>query len=206
MRTLLALMIGLTMLVSTGAAVNDFYLPRFQPIGDLTADTGFALPNPTALPEIPDMVLVPPEPPAPPKLPTPPELPALPMIGTSPRPWKDISIIGLFDNPSYNWQMPFDSIPTDEPEAEDPNEPVQETQVVQEAGEWLADYLGVTADLVVATEVTEEVWPDGCLGLPGPHEACTMALVQGYKIIFNVNGEEYEVRTDMNATRIRVVE
>ncbi len=188
MRTLLALTIELMMLVSAAAAVNDFYLPRFQPIGDLTADLEFALPDPTALPAIPDMVL------------TSPELPELPMIGTSPRPWKDISIAGLFNSPSYNWQMPFDQAPIDEPKVENSNE------TVQEAGEWLVNYLGVTADLVVATEVTEKVWPDGCLGLPGPKEVCTMELIQGYKIIFNVNGEEYEVRTDMNATRIRVVE
>lgn len=206
MRTLLALTIELMMLVSAAAAVNDFYLPKFQPIGDLKSDMAYALPDPTALPEIPDIVLTPSEIPAPPKLPTPPELPALPMIGTLPRPWKDISIAGLFNSPSYNWQMPFDQIPIDEPKVENSNETVQEAPVVQEAGEWLANYLGVTADLVVATEVTEEVWPDGCLGLPGPKEVCTMALVQGYKIIFNVNGEEYEVRTDMDATKIRIVE
>jgi hypothetical protein len=39
-------------------------------------------------------------------------------------------------------------------------------------------------------------WPDGCLGLSEPGEACTLAIVPGWLIIMAVDNRTYEIRTD----------
>ncbi len=39
-------------------------------------------------------------------------------------------------------------------------------------------------------------WPDGCLGVSQPGVMCTQAIVPGYRIILEADGQQYEVRTD----------
>jgi hypothetical protein len=59
-------------------------------------------------------------------------------------------------------------------------------QAVTEAG----GEAGVSTDeirVVVAEEVT---WPDGALGCPEPDGMYTQALVEGYRIVLDVAGEE----------------
>ncbi len=45
-----------------------------------------------------------------------------------------------------------------------------------------AETLSVPEDQVIVRSVSAETWPNGCLGLPEPGEACTEALVAGYRI------------------------
>jgi hypothetical protein len=139
------------------------------------------------MPEIPDMAIT---------------LPGLP---------KSSKFSAFLEMGDSYWKPFLDRISIDDPKPADPEDaqedPVSQADpVVQEAQEWLADELGVDIGLVTVVEVTEEDWPNGCLGLGGPDEACTMAFVSGYKIIFNVMGEEYEVRTDLNGNQIRRAE
>jgi len=47
---------------------------------------------------------------------------------------------------------------------------------------------------VVSAEAVE--WPDGCLGVQKLGVMCTQAIVPGYKIILEANGEQYEFHTD----------
>lgn len=42
---------------------------------------------------------------------------------------------------------------------------------------------------IVVTELV--TWPDGALGCPEPDMSYTQALVEGYRIVLRVNGEEY---------------
>ncbi|MCH7523388.1 MAG: hypothetical protein IH920_06425 [Chloroflexi bacterium] len=42
--------------------------------------------------------------------------------------------------------------------------------------------LDIPQDQVVLRSKERHTWPDGCLGLPEPGEACTEALVEGYRI------------------------
>jgi hypothetical protein len=39
-------------------------------------------------------------------------------------------------------------------------------------------------------------WPDGCLGIP-MRDACTQAIVPGYRIVVEVGGQEYEYRSTL---------
>lgn len=58
---------------------------------------------------------------------------------------------------------------------------------------------------VVSAEAVE--WPDGCLGVQKPGVMCTQAIVPGYKIILEANGEQYEFHTDEDgSTVLRVAE
>ncbi|NPV63319.1 MAG: hypothetical protein HPY61_11975 [Methanotrichaceae archaeon] len=208
MKTRLTLVIGLIMLVSAASAIiiekpkwepdstivkyvdsinllqTCYDLETFSYTIDLPADP--TVPLAAQMPEITDTAIALPE------------LPKSPAIS-----------VHLKMGDSYNWMTLLDRISMDEPEAADSEDVVQEDPmseadpVVQKAQEWLANDLGVDIGLVTVVEVTEEYWPDGCLGLGGPDEACTMAFVPGYKIIFSVMEKEYEVRTDLNGNQIR---
>ena len=77
-------------------------------------------------------------------------------------------------------------------------------EAVLEAQQWLADQLTVAAEQVEIVEVEQAVWTDSCLGLGGPAESCLRTDVPGWRVIFEVNGQQYEVRTDETASTIRL--
>ena len=63
--------------------------------------------------------------------------------------------------------------------------------------------LGLPADQITLISTESVTWPDGCLGVQKMGVMCTQALVEGYRIIFEAGGKEYEVHT--NATGSSVV-
>jgi hypothetical protein len=204
MKALLALVIGLMMLISAASAVDGEKLwsepdlttvPEVDNINLLDTEHDLmtvsysidlpampALRSAPQLPEVPGMVITLPE------LPSPLKLPSLLTIGTS-----------------FNRQLPFDQVPNDEPK-EEPKEVAQDETVAQEAKEWLANELGVDVSLVKVIEFTQETWPDSCMGIDEPGVSCLMVITSGYRIIFNVLGEEYEIRTSMDGNVIRLAE
>jgi hypothetical protein len=56
---------------------------------------------------------------------------------------------------------------------------------------------------VVSAEEVE--WPDGCLGVAKPNQMCTQVIVPGYRVMLEVNGTQYEVRTDKEVKQVEVV-
>lgn len=54
---------------------------------------------------------------------------------------------------------------------------------------------------VVSSEMAE--WPNSCLGLPATDEICAEALVPGYKVILDADGEVMIFRTNKNGSSIR---
>jgi hypothetical protein len=54
---------------------------------------------------------------------------------------------------------------------------------------------------VIAYEFTE--WPNGCLGLPGPDEICTEAIVSGWLVRLNAGGELIVFRVDEIGAELR---
>ena len=57
-------------------------------------------------------------------------------------------------------------------------------------------------DLEVAS-ATAKSWPDGCLGLGGPDEICTLAIVDGWEVVV-INGDNRWVyRTDADGLAVR---
>lgn len=61
---------------------------------------------------------------------------------------------------------------------------------------------GIPADQfkVVSTEAV--TWPNGCLGVVIPGVMCTDALVDGYRIILEANGEQFEFHTNLDGTNV----
>jgi len=70
--------------------------------------------------------------------------------------------------------------------------------------EWLAEELGVATDQIEVVRMEEVEWPDACLGLSRPDEMCAQVITPGWLIIFEVDGEQYEVHTDETGSSIRM--
>lgn len=77
-------------------------------------------------------------------------------------------------------------------------------QAVLDAQQWLAAQLSVAADQVQLVEAEQAEWSDSCLGLGRPEESCLQAITPGWRAVFEINGQRYEVRTDQTGSVIRV--
>lgn len=71
------------------------------------------------------------------------------------------------------------------------------------AREALAEQLGVTVDEIEIRDIEPVEWPDGCLGLGGPDEMCTQALVTGYRVTLVSGTTQYIFRTNESGSALR---
>ena len=76
---------------------------------------------------------------------------------------------------------------------------------VLEAQKWLAAHLGVPVEEVELVAQEQVEWPNGCLGVAQAGEACTEAIVPGWRVTLAVAGQNYEVRTDETGSIVRLV-
>jgi hypothetical protein len=74
---------------------------------------------------------------------------------------------------------------------------------VLSAIQFLSEETAIPQDEMEILSVEARVWPDGCLGLAEPDEACTLALVPGWLIIIQAEGRTIEVRTDETGNNVR---
>ncbi|HEX6385272.1 MAG TPA: hypothetical protein VF177_11430 [Anaerolineae bacterium] len=79
----------------------------------------------------------------------------------------------------------------------------QEPRAVANAISTLSEELGVDSQEIEVVSFEEREWPDGCLGLGGPDEICTQAIVPGWLVILRAEGQQYEVRTDATGSTVR---
>lgn len=63
--------------------------------------------------------------------------------------------------------------------------------------------LGVSEALIDLISITEHEWPDGCLGLSGPEEACIMMITFGYEITLAAEGSTVTYRTDQTGAVVK---
>jgi len=93
-----------------------------------------------------------------------------------------------------------DSYPNDSYPNEDSPENLIPAQ--QAALTALSQTLNLPVDRItlISTEAVE--WPDGCLGVQKMDVMCTQAIVPGYKIILEANGEQYEFHTDEDGSQV----
>lgn len=77
-------------------------------------------------------------------------------------------------------------------------------EAVQAAAQWLATQLNSDVDQLKIIEAEQAEWTDSCLGLGKPNESCLRVTTPGWKAVFEVNGQRYEVRTDQTASIIRL--
>ena len=64
----------------------------------------------------------------------------------------------------------------------------------------LAGRLDAPADEIEVQEVTRVTWPDACLGVPRPGEACAQVLTDGFRIVLSVEGRAYEYHSDLQTS------
>ena len=83
----------------------------------------------------------------------------------------------------------------------DPDAPYPPAIVV--AIERLAEERGVVPQVIEVVSYEEVEWPDGCLGLPGPNEACSEAVTTGWRVILNLAGEILIFRADAIGAELR---
>jgi hypothetical protein len=77
-------------------------------------------------------------------------------------------------------------------------------QVVTTVRQMLMQQIQVDFDAITLVSVEAVEWPDGCLGLGTLSEMCTMAIVPGYRVVFEVDGQTYIYRTDSAARSVRM--
>jgi hypothetical protein len=95
--------------------------------------------------------------------------------------------------------IPAFSQPTSRPnEANQAPAPV----VIQSIRQVVKKQFGVAKIVVVS--VTEQNWPDGCLGLPKAEEVCTMAIVPGWRIEVSDKLQTWFYRTDRTGKTLRL--
>lgn len=68
----------------------------------------------------------------------------------------------------------------------------------------LAEQLNLAVEAIKVEKVEARDWPDACLGLPGPDEACAEVITPGFQVVLSVEGKTYEYRTDMTGNIVRM--
>lgn len=76
-------------------------------------------------------------------------------------------------------------------------------EVVIQIKNQISETFGVSVDQIQIETVEQRDWPDSCLGLGGPEEACAQVITPGWLVAFSVDGQEYRFRTDEAGTTIR---
>ncbi len=51
---------------------------------------------------------------------------------------------------------------------------------------------------------SQQLWPDGCLGLSKPGELCTLALVEGWRVVVGNEDKEWIYRTNNGGNYLRL--
>ena len=77
------------------------------------------------------------------------------------------------------------------------------SQATLAAQKRLATALGVSTNQVQLVSAEQASWPNTCLGLTPSGQACAAKVTPGWRMIFNANGQQYEVRTDETASTVR---
>jgi hypothetical protein len=78
--------------------------------------------------------------------------------------------------------------------------------VAQAVKQDVSQTFGVAVAQLKVTESSQQMWPDGCLGLPRGKEACTMAIVSGWRVTVTDGVQTWFYRTDNTGKTLRLEE
>ena len=79
-------------------------------------------------------------------------------------------------------------------------------KAVLDAQQWLGEQHGVFVEQVAIIDIEQVRWSDTCLGLGQPDEICAQVTTPGWRVIFEINSQEYEVRTDETGSNVRLAD
>jgi hypothetical protein len=77
------------------------------------------------------------------------------------------------------------------------------TSLVDEARQALARALGLALESITVVKATPVEWPDSCLGVSLPGQACAEAITPGYLVELEANGRRYEYHTNQTGSVVR---
>ena len=89
----------------------------------------------------------------------------------------------------------FDDMPKDPP-LSDPAIP-ESQMLIEKAKADLAQRLSIPASQINTRDIRKVLWPDNSLGCPQPGMTYTQAVVQGYLILLESTGKEFEYHADL---------
>ncbi|MDT8898240.1 hypothetical protein QYE77_08160 [Thermanaerothrix sp. 4228-RoL] len=67
----------------------------------------------------------------------------------------------------------------------------------------LAARLGPSTEAVSILHIESAQWPDTCLGLPAPDEACAEMMVEGFRVVLEAKGQTVTYRTNLEGDNVR---
>jgi hypothetical protein len=65
--------------------------------------------------------------------------------------------------------------------------------------------LNIAPETIELVSIEEVEWPDGCLGVVQPDLMCIQVITPGYRIILQVDGQQYEYHTNSAGTLVILV-
>jgi putative hemolysin len=83
-------------------------------------------------------------------------------------------------------------------------DPAVQKKIVGAAESLLAKKLKVKPGQITLVSIEPASWGDACLGLPGPGEMCAEVIIDGFKVVLAVNGQNYTIRTDQAGRNVRL--
>lgn len=104
---------------------------------------------------------------------------------------------------------------TEQPAQEATEEPTEEaTEEAEEAGaemdmgalvrQILAQQLQLGLDEIEIVSVEQVEWPDACLGVYTADMMCAQVITPGYRVILEVDGEQYEYHTNIDGSFVQL--
>ena len=103
---------------------------------------------------------------------------------------------------------PEPGAPTDAPavDGELTNEAELTDDVVAAVFQAAASSYSVSVEDLEVASATAKSWPDGCLGLGGPDDICTFAIVDGWEVVVSEGDNRWVYRTDADGLVVREAE
>jgi len=83
-----------------------------------------------------------------------------------------------------------------------PQLPVDLTPAQRAALAALSETLNLPADQIKLISTEAVTWPDGCLGVTRMGMMCTQAVVDGFRIILEAEGKQYEYHTNQDGSAV----
>jgi hypothetical protein len=102
--------------------------------------------------------------------------------------------------PTQQSVLPVDDAPQPQPTAVPTQAADAQSSVQRAAISALSKLTGLTADKITLVSTEAVTWTDSCLGVQRAGLMCSQVLVEGFTIILEADGKEYEFHTNQNGS------
>ncbi|EAM50786.1 hypothetical protein CwatDRAFT_3781 [Crocosphaera watsonii WH 8501] len=114
-----------------------------------------------------------------------------------------MTVWGCQSPPDSNNSQPTTESPTISQETMNDNTEIPQA-VIDAVFNDITKNNAISADKLEVKETQPNTWPDGCLGLAGPDEFCTQALVEGWRVTATDGQTTWAYRTDQTGANLRI--